>query len=98
MPFSSSLARYFDFHPAPCADTVSPETHGVIPVWGFGTIIESSHPRIQRGERVYGYFAPAKYLLVPVSASDVNRHNFYIPRPHLPAGMELMVTCTTSQE
>lgn len=77
--------RYFDFHPAPRSGTVSPETHGVIPVWGFGTIVRSSHPRIQRGERVYGYFGPAKYLLIPVSASDVNRHNFHVPRPHLPA-------------
>ncbi|GJE99571.1 DUF2855 family protein [Phanerochaete sordida] len=77
--------RYFDFHPAPRVDEASPETHGVIPVWGFGTVVKSTHPRIQPGERVYGYFAPTKYLLVPVSPADVNKYNFHIPRPHLPA-------------
>lgn len=65
---------------------MSLETHGLIPVWGFGTVVESSHPRIQAGERVYGYFAPTKYLVVPVSLPDANKYSFYIPRPHLPAG------------
>jgi len=80
--------RYFDFHPTPeCeATSVSPKTHGLIPVWGFGTIEKSSHPKIQEGERVYGYFAPTRYLLVSLSPSDVNKFSFYVSRPHLPAG------------
>ncbi|KAF9471784.1 hypothetical protein BDN70DRAFT_887735 [Pholiota conissans] len=79
--------RYFDFHPAPESEdgTVSPRTHGLIPVWGFGTIVKSSHPKLQEGERVYGYLAPTRYLLLPVSPSDVNKFSFYVPRPHLPA-------------
>ncbi|KAJ7728587.1 hypothetical protein DFH07DRAFT_757232 [Mycena maculata] len=78
--------RYYDFHPAPdVAGEVSPKTHGLVPVWGFGTIVASSHSKILPGERVYGYFAPSRYLLVPVSPSDANRHAFYVPRPHLPA-------------
>lgn len=79
--------RYFDFHPAPeCkASSVSPKTHGLIPVWGFGTIAKSSHPKIQDGERVYGYFAPARYLLVSLSSSEVTKFSFYVSRPHLPA-------------
>jgi len=78
---------YFDFHPAPASDNgnVSPETHGLVPVWGFGTIIASTHPKIKEGERVYGYLAPTRYLLLPV-ALDVNKFSFYVPRPHLPAG------------
>ena len=84
--------RYFDFHPAPRADGVSPETHGLIPVWGFGTVVDSTHARIHIGERVYGYFAPTRYLLVPVSPSDVNKHAFYVPRPHLPAGKSFLQT------
>ncbi|KAI0087432.1 hypothetical protein BDY19DRAFT_893251 [Irpex rosettiformis] len=75
--------RYFEFNPPPTAGNVSPVTHGLIPVWGFGTIVESTHPEVSVGERVYGYFSPARYLLVPVS--DANKHNFYVPRPHLPA-------------
>ncbi|TFK72424.1 hypothetical protein BDN72DRAFT_815966 [Pluteus cervinus] len=76
--------RYFDFHPAPETHPVSPHTHGLIPVWGFGTILESTHPKIHAGERVYGYLAPTRYLVVSVSSSDVNKHAFYVPRPHLP--------------
>ena len=53
---------YFDFHAAPDADGVSPETHGLFPVWGFGDIVASNHPIANVGERVYGYFAPARYL------------------------------------
>jgi hypothetical protein len=53
---------YFDFHPAPDADGVSPKTHGLFPVWGFGDIVVSNHPVAKAGERVYGYFAPARYL------------------------------------
>jgi len=64
---------------------VSPKTHGLIPVWGFGTITNSSHPKIQVGECVYGYFAPTRYLLVSLSLSDVNKFSFYASRPHLPA-------------
>lgn len=78
---------YFDFHPAPEAEGVSQKSHGLIPVWGFGTVVTSTHPKIREGERVYGYLAPTRYLLVPVSPSDVNKHAFYVPRPHLPAGM-----------
>ena len=80
--------RYYEFHPAPeCeASSVSPKTHGLIPVWGFGTISKSSHPKIQVGELVYGYFAPTRYLLVSLSPSDVNEFSFYVSRPHLPAG------------
>ncbi|KAG5654418.1 hypothetical protein H0H81_002607 [Sphagnurus paluster] len=77
--------RYFDFNAAPASGNISPTTHGLFPVWGFGTIETSTHPKISNGERVYGYFAPTRYLLLPVSPADVNKHAFYIPRPHLPA-------------
>lgn len=78
-------ARYFEFHHTPEAEGVSSKTHGVTPVWGFGTIIKSTHPKVHPGERVYGYFAPARYLLLQVSP-DVNKYAFFVPRPHLPPG------------
>jgi len=53
---------YFDFHTAPDADGVSAETHGLFPVWGFGDIVASNHPVAKVGERVYGYFVPARFL------------------------------------
>ncbi|KAF7965701.1 hypothetical protein HWV62_42217 [Athelia sp. TMB] len=85
--FGWSANKYFDFHPAPTSTNppVSPATHGLIPVWGFGTVVASTHPRIQAGERVYGYLAPSRYLLLPISPSDVNKYAFYVPRPELPA-------------
>ncbi|KAF9237388.1 hypothetical protein BU15DRAFT_63262 [Melanogaster broomeanus] len=78
--------RYFDFHDAPedVEAGVSQRTHGVTPVWGFGVVVASSHAEIQVGERVYGYFAPTRYLVLPVSPSDVNRFAFFVSRPHLP--------------
>jgi hypothetical protein len=80
------VSRYYDYHPAPEAGTVSYKTHGLVPVWGFGTIVKSTHPRIPEGERVYGYLAPIRYLLLSISPTDVNKHAFYVTRPHLPAG------------
>ncbi|KAG6841494.1 hypothetical protein C0991_010352 [Blastosporella zonata] len=77
--------RYFEFNDSPEAGDVSPKSHGLFPVWGFATVLKSSHPKIYEGERVYGYFAPTRYLLLPVSPADVNKHAFYVPRPHLPA-------------
>jgi tRNA U38,U39,U40 pseudouridine synthase TruA len=55
---------------------VSKKTHGLIPVWGFADVIESTHSGIQVGERVYGYFAPTRYLLLPVSPDDINKYYF----------------------
>ncbi|KAK0458807.1 uncharacterized protein EV420DRAFT_1620517 [Desarmillaria tabescens] len=77
--------RYFDFHTTPEHEEVSAKSHGIVPVWGFATVITSGHPKIAVGERVYGYLAPTRYLLLPVSPSDVNKYAFYISRPHLPA-------------
>ncbi|KAG8895741.1 hypothetical protein FRB99_000376 [Tulasnella sp. 403] len=76
--------RYFEFHPAPKTRTTSPKTHGIIPVWGYGTIVESQVGTLKVGERVAGYFPSAKYMLVKVDTTDVNSHNFHAARPHLP--------------
>ncbi|TFK46782.1 hypothetical protein OE88DRAFT_1667007 [Heliocybe sulcata] len=78
--------RYFDFHPAPsCPEKrVSPKTHGLVPVWGFGAVQVSTVKGVAAGERVYGYFAPAKYIVVPVTPSSVSKYGFLVPRPHLP--------------
>ena len=67
---------------------VTPRTHGLTPVWGFGTVLavgfQSEH--VKPGVRVYGYFAPTRYLLVPVLPKDVNRYSFYVDRPYFPEG------------
>lgn len=84
----SSSNRYFDFHSAPESGVgmVTPLTHGVVPVWGFGTVVASTCREICGGDRVYGYLAPARYVLLPVDANAITKYAFYVPRPHLPAG------------
>lgn len=73
--------RYFDFHGSP----KDPGVNGVIPVWAYGSVIASNVPAIKADERVFGYFAMARYLLLPVETPSTNKFNFYVPRPHLPA-------------
>jgi len=76
--------RYFGFHEAPDAPEsgVSSSAHGVTPVWGFGTVVASTHLAVRSGERVYGYFAPARFLALPIS--EVNPYTFVVSRPHFP--------------
>ncbi|EEB92859.1 hypothetical protein MPER_08569, partial [Moniliophthora perniciosa FA553] len=61
--------RYYDFFPAP----ENPEDNVSAETHG-------SHV----GERLYGYFAPTKYLLVPIDPKDINKHAMYVPRPQFP--------------
>jgi len=49
---------YWKFFP------VEDEGWGVIPVWGFADIVESRHPDIQPGERLYGYWPMASHLVM----------------------------------
>lgn len=32
------------------------EGRGIVPVWGFGTVVQSAHPGVAVGERLYGYW------------------------------------------
>lgn len=48
------LMRYWEFFPAPEPGL------GVVPVWGFGTVVEG----VGAGTRVFGYFPMASHLLV----------------------------------
>lgn len=78
---------YFDFHLAPSA----PNIHGVIPVWGFGTIVASNISKVHVNERVFGYLGMARYLLLPLDELDINEFNIYVPRPHLPRGTSVEI-------
>ncbi|KIJ42153.1 hypothetical protein M422DRAFT_209005 [Sphaerobolus stellatus SS14] len=71
--------RYFEFHYSPEAL----DKYGVIPVWGYGTVVASTVGTISTGERVFGYFGMSKYLLLPIDTLDLNAHNFYVVRSHL---------------
>ena len=47
--------KYWDFFPAP-------DGFGIVPVWGHAQVVESNHPDIAVGERVYGYLPMATHL------------------------------------
>lgn len=49
--------QYWDFFPAT-------EGWGQIPVWGYGTVVESAHPDIAQGQRLYGYYPMASHLKI----------------------------------
>lgn len=60
--------QYWQFYPvAPDADGT---TWGCIPVWGFGRVVQSLHPGVAVGERLYGYWPMASHaVLSPVKLS-----------------------------
>lgn len=47
--------KYWDFFPAP-------DGFGIVPMWGHARVMESRHPDIAVGERVYGYLPMASHL------------------------------------
>lgn len=49
--------QYWDFFPAA-------EGWGQVPVWGFGTVIDSAHPDLPVGQRLYGYFPMSSHLKI----------------------------------
>ncbi|MFN3862857.1 MAG: DUF2855 family protein [Erythrobacter sp.] len=65
--------KYWDFFPAP-------DGFGIVPMWGHARVIESRHPEIAVGERVYGYLPMASHLDVlpgrvsPGGFSDTAAH------------------------
>ena len=48
---------YWNFFPAD-------DGWGIIPVWGFADVIESLHPDIDVGERLYGYWPMGSHLVM----------------------------------
>jgi len=53
--------QYWAFYPT------GDETWGNIPVWGFADVVQSLHPGVAVGERLYGYWPSASHaVLTPV--------------------------------
>ena len=48
---------YWNFYPAP-------EGWGIVPVWGFGTVVDSRAAGLAAGERFYGYWPMASHALL----------------------------------
>jgi len=70
---------YWRFFPASNPD------HGVIPVWGFADVVDSSNSEIQAGERLYGYWPMSNFLVLqpakvnPVTFFDATAHRRELP-------------------
>ncbi len=47
---------------------------GCIPVWGFGDVVESRHPDVAVGTRVYGYFPMGTHVVL--EPARINEHGF----------------------
>jgi hypothetical protein len=61
---AGDMMQYWNFFPAPEAGS------GVIPVWGFGTVVESAAAGVAVGDRFYGYYPFASHVAVePVRVS-----------------------------
>ena len=60
--------QYWQFYPVPAdADGTA---WGCIPVWGFATVVQSLHPGVAVGERLYGYWPMASHaVLQPIKLS-----------------------------
>ena len=71
--------NYWNFFPVAAASEAG-AAMGQIPVWGFGEVVQSSHPGVAVGERLYGYFPMGSSVvlqpdrLTPASLYDAAAH------------------------
>jgi hypothetical protein len=63
---------YWGFFPAS-------QDEGIIPVWGFATVVASQHPDLRPGERLFGYLPMASHWVV--KASEVTATQFVDTHP-----------------
>jgi len=76
--FGDSMS-YWQFFPS------GEEGWGIIPVWGFATVVASLHPGVAVGERLYGYFPMGSGAVLtpkrlsPGMLSDCTEHRAALP-------------------
>jgi len=54
--------NYWQFFPVP--PDADGTAWGCIPVWGFGVVVQSLHPAVAVGERLYGYWPTASHVVL----------------------------------
>ncbi len=63
---------------------------GVIPVWGFATVVASKTDDIPVGDRLFGYFPPAKHLkMTPTRCNEKRFVDGSAHRSQLPTGYNM---------
>jgi hypothetical protein len=70
--------QYWQFFPVTEGEDVA--AWGRVPVWGFGTVVQSQHAEVPVGERVYGYFPMAS--AVDLTPGKVNANGWSDVAPH----------------
>lgn len=65
---------YWRFFPA------GEEGWGIVPVWGFGRVVQSSHPGVAVGERLYGYWPLGTSVVL--QPDRLSAHGFRDAAPH----------------
>ncbi|MGS2720341.1 DUF2855 family protein [Paraglaciecola aestuariivivens] len=65
--FGSKMG-YWGFFPAD-------EHWGIVPMWGFATVLESKHSEIKAGEKVFGYLPMASHLVI--KAGNISASHFF---------------------
>ncbi|MBO9513812.1 MAG: DUF2855 family protein [Variovorax sp.] len=77
--FGDSMS-YWQFYPT------DEDGWGIIPVWGFATVVHSLHPGVAVGERLYGYFPMATGAVLTPQRLSPERFGEGAPhRAELPA-------------
>lgn len=66
--------NYWQFFPT------GEEGWGTIPVWGFASVVQSLHPGMVVGERLYGYYPMASSAVL--APARLNGSGFYDGAPH----------------
>ena len=66
--------QYWQFYPT------EQDGWGVIPVWGFGTVVQTSHAGVTVGERLYGYWPMASHAVL--SPAKLTESGFYDSAAH----------------
>ncbi|MEM9921643.1 MAG: DUF2855 family protein [Bacteroidota bacterium] len=84
---AGDMIGYWQFFPPVGEDT---EGWGVLPVWGFADVVESTVDDVPVGDRLFGYFPLATHLKMrPVHISDHRFIDGAAHRAKLPAGYNL---------
>jgi len=68
------MLQYWQFFPS------GEDGWGIVPVWGFATVVQSLHPAVAVGERLYGYWPMATQAVL--SPQRVNAAGFSDGAPH----------------
>ena len=87
--FGESM-NYWQFFPT------GEEGWGIVPVWGFGTVVQSLHPGVAVGERLYGYWPMAsEAVLQPDRLSPDGFRDASAHRAELHAVYNQYLRCST---